>query len=179
MGDDIVYGGLGDDSINNDFGAATVFVYNLGDGNDTISTYASGSDDVLELGEGILADDLIVTGQDDDLIIKFKDSEGSIRLTRGFDVIKRIENFKFSDGTVLSHSQVKDIISQQKNASQNIQTTLLSGNTDDSLYLPEINSYDVNVIIQDMSGYAPENGIVLNAFEENRNNADLMTLVNA
>ena len=127
-GDDcncIIIGGKGDDSLCGYGGGDNTYIYNLGDGNDTINDYynkQNKDNDTLEFGEGISVEDIRCDGDGNDLIIWFNNvdsnKEGSIRVkfALGFER-HRIENFKFSDGTVLSFEEIMEIkSSQEKNA---------------------------------------------------------------
>lgn len=116
-GDDLLEGGMGDD----------VYIYNKGDGNDTIlNKYDwmpnTTNNDTLRFGEGISKDDLIVTRvpinkeyeEFGDFVISFKKSDGSITLK---DMLHRdwanenniIQTFEFADGDKLSFIDIKQL----------------------------------------------------------------------
>ena len=116
-GDDLLEGGMGDD----------VYIYNKGDGNDTIlNKYDwmpnTTNNDTLRFGEGISKDDLIVTRvpinkeyeEFGDFVISFKKSDGSITLK---DMLRLdwanenniIQTFEFANGDKLSFSDIKQL----------------------------------------------------------------------
>ena len=116
-GDDLLEGGMGDD----------VYIYNKGDGNDTIlNKYDwmpnTTNNDTLRFGEGISKDDLIVTRvpinkeyeEFGDFVISFKKSDGSITLK---DMLHQdwanenniIQTFEFADGDKLSFIDIKQL----------------------------------------------------------------------
>jgi Ca2+-binding RTX toxin-like protein len=58
FGNDTLYGYAGNDTLNGSIGSDT-YVFNLGDGQDTITDYLSGGDvNVIKFGAGIYPDDL-------------------------------------------------------------------------------------------------------------------------
>ncbi|MBU0631660.1 tandem-95 repeat protein, partial [bacterium] len=108
-GDDKLYGHLGDDT----------YVFNRGDGHDTIYDYGRKGDnysyynagnDTLKFGEGITEDDLNITKYNNDVIIFIKDGntplnelEDSIIIKDWFISNNRIENMVLSDGTEIDY----------------------------------------------------------------------------
>ncbi|MXN66503.1 hypothetical protein GR183_16430 [Stappia sp. GBMRC 2046] len=102
--DDTLEAGLGDDTLNGLDGSDT-YIYNLGDGNDTITDgYRDGIADRLELGAGILTSEVTVvrsTSDLDDVTLQFIDG-GSVRLDEQFygDLERGVEEVAFADGTV-------------------------------------------------------------------------------
>ena len=85
---DILIGGEGDDNLIGDEGDDT-YIYNIGDGNDTIYDYEG--EDIIKFGKGINKEDIIVTKSEvkynsftgskyRDLVISFKKKQGSISL---------------------------------------------------------------------------------------------------
>jgi Ca2+-binding RTX toxin-like protein len=105
-GDDIINAGVGDDIINGNQGD-DIYIYNNGDGNDTINekegnTSAVFGYDKIQFGEGITADDLYFSGDDNKLIIKFKNSAtGSITILNQWNSQYQIETAQFADGSTL------------------------------------------------------------------------------
>ncbi len=100
-GNDILIGGKGNDYLNGGAGNDT-YIFNLGDGNDIIDEQNSNSaNDKIVFGEGITADDIIVTRSGDNMVLKIKDTKDSITIVKQYyDSWYRIENFVFADGTV-------------------------------------------------------------------------------
>ncbi|CUS31830.1 calcium-binding protein [Candidatus Nitrospira nitrificans] len=107
-GNDIIAGGIGNDTLTGGSGDDT-YIYDLGDGIDTISdTAAPGEDNTVEFGAGIAPTDLrLGIGS---LVIKVGTTGDAIHLTH-FDPTNvlgshTIETFRFADGTVLSYDQL-------------------------------------------------------------------------
>jgi VCBS repeat-containing protein len=132
-GNDTIDGGKGDDTLNGGQGDDT-YVYGKGDGKDIIyddykynSRYQyDGGNDTLEFKEGITKDDLIVKFSmgSNDLVIAIKEDGKSfeelndvITIKDWFNTNNRIENFRFSDGTILN---VNGIINLQGTESDDI-----------------------------------------------------------
>ncbi|MBI5568598.1 MAG: hypothetical protein HY914_01500 [Desulfomonile tiedjei] len=109
-GDDIIAAGPGDDIIEggsgNDF-----YVFNLGDGVDTIRDGAApGAGNVVAFGLGISTADLTLSVDANTLLLKIGSTGETLRL-EGFDPndpanTMPVETFTFSDGTVLDASQL-------------------------------------------------------------------------
>ena len=103
-GDDRIVGGTGDDTLFGGPGADT-YVYNVGNGVDTIADPTSGGSNTLEFGPGISLDALTLgLGS---LLVRVGDSGGALRLNT-FDPgnplgPRDIDRYVFADGTVLSH----------------------------------------------------------------------------
>ena len=109
-----IIGGKGNDSITGGLGSDT-YVFALGDGQDTISESRSANAaqlDVLELGAGISASDLIVRSNGYDLSIRFQNSPSdNIRFSSWYNwnpsappvnPAQQIEIVRFVDGSELS-----------------------------------------------------------------------------
>ncbi|KGJ88617.1 calcium-binding protein [Colwellia psychrerythraea] len=88
VGNDSVYGGKGDDA----------YLYNLGDGNDTINDY-SGSD-ILRFGAGITVDNISVSAENTDMLITLSDGQVITIANWNHSNNSRIEQFEFADGTI-------------------------------------------------------------------------------
>ncbi len=107
-GDDVLIGGPGDDVVRGHGGNDT-YIYNLGDGNDTITDYQDadwGAPDTLIFGEGIAASDLRfsrVTSDWDDIRISFANAPGSIVINDQHWGDGGIELVKFADDTTWTH----------------------------------------------------------------------------
>ncbi len=107
-GDDTLGGGTGNDTLQGGSGADT-YVYGLGDGDDVLydSSYDSSPDEILVLGQGITAADLVFTrstADADDLIVTFAAFAGSIVLDEQYKN-SGIEIIRFFDGTTLTEAQ--------------------------------------------------------------------------
>lgn len=121
-GDDALNGGRGDDTLSGREGNDT-YIYNLGDGNDTI--IESTGADVLRFGAGITAESIIVAREGSSLIIKHNGS--NIKLLNVTDywagevnpnnIIERIE---FDDGEVWDFEQLKKLAGRGSKLNDNI-----------------------------------------------------------
>ncbi len=112
QGNDVLRGGRGDDT----------YFFGLGSGNDTIENCeyfpASGDEkghDVLVFGDGIALDSLqfqgIKTYEGHHLLIRIRDTGETLRLNRFLEGEPyQIEEFIFSDGTVLSSTEVSQVM---------------------------------------------------------------------
>ncbi|MBU2588384.1 MAG: hypothetical protein KJ872_09750 [Alphaproteobacteria bacterium] len=110
---DILAGGPGDDLLRGGEGNDT-YIYNLGDGDDTIAEWVAyyGSFDTLQFGAGIVADDLRFAVSGENYIVTFDGSAGSITLNsqrtggRAGGVEGGVNEFRFTDGTVWNRAQI-------------------------------------------------------------------------
>ncbi len=121
----------GNDYIWDDQGGDDTYIYNLGDGHDTINDF--GGVDTIKFGEGITKDNLLlIRHTNGNLYINFVNVQeeymnGSISIEGYFnDSNKRIEKFEFANGSVLS--DIDSLISK------------LAGEeyADNFMYLPEV-----------------------------------------
>lgn len=122
-GSGLIVGGAGDDQINSQFGDDT-YIYNRGDGNDTISDF--GGVDTVRFGASIVPSDVTARyesrpygapGNDYDLVLDIKGS-GSIRIKDYYGSSDwtgrnrpvpghRVERFVFADGTVWDEQAIR------------------------------------------------------------------------
>uniref|UniRef100_UPI002609BFB5 calcium-binding protein n=1 Tax=uncultured Campylobacter sp. TaxID=218934 RepID=UPI002609BFB5 len=122
-GNDTLIGGKDGDILNGGYGDDT-YIFNKGDGNDTITD--NQGTDTIKFGEGINREDLIVkrvarmndrTGRKEysDIVIFFKNSSNdSITMQNVIDSNKNrdnniIENFEFANGEKLSFEDIKQL----------------------------------------------------------------------
>ncbi|HSH96827.1 MAG: calcium-binding protein [Methylophilaceae bacterium] len=110
-GNDTIFGSLGQDTLEgnagNDYlsggGASDTYLFNLGDGQDTISNYddlATTSIDTLKFGTGIAASDVTVGVSGDDLILSIGASTDQVTLQSwNIDQKYRHQQVVFADGT--------------------------------------------------------------------------------
>ncbi|GAB58547.1 hypothetical protein RNAN_1520 [Rheinheimera nanhaiensis E407-8] len=106
-GNDTIYGGFGDDT----------YIFNLGDGADVIIERRQGeaysnveaSNDTLQFGEGIAADDLMFIRSGSDLLIRHSNGTDSIRVQNWFagSAHYQLNLLTFADGTELTAAQVE------------------------------------------------------------------------
>ena len=143
---EIIYGGKGDDLLNGGYGDDT-YIFNLGDGNDTINEYnTSSSSDRIVFGEGISADDIRIDRDNYDMILSVGDNGDSIRIIDFFDrrwgYDYRIESFIFADGTEKTMSDYENAsltitgsgIIKDYNDFGNHDSTLIGSDEDDEIY---------------------------------------------
>ncbi len=108
LGSDVLNGGQGDDYLDGSYGNDT-YVFKLGDGQDIIKDI-SGSD-TLDLSD-FLFDDLIVTKQSGNLVIKFKSDtaeQNSITIQNWDNPAYQIEKIVLAD-TIINNIQLTNII---------------------------------------------------------------------
>lgn len=130
-GNDTLIGGTGDDYLNGGNGN-DIYVYNLGDGKDTIEespdlirSYAE--DDKLQFGEGISSEDLRLFYSGDDLVVTFASEllkpeiENQILIKNWYrqnpyskDYPDRLNTFVFADGTMLDIQGIFALMSTQE-----------------------------------------------------------------
>ena len=119
-GDDVLIGGKGNDSLSGEEGADT-YIFGKGDGNDTI--YADGND-IVKFKERITKDDILITRDYNDLMIKFKNSDDSIKISNMLygdrddvdDNSEGIKAIEFSDGSSLSLEDIRKIVLADKDS---------------------------------------------------------------
>ncbi|MBJ3591097.1 hypothetical protein JGC56_08045 [Salmonella enterica subsp. enterica serovar Saintpaul] len=102
VGDDLISGGTGNDTLKGYYGSDT-YLFNAGDGQDTITEgYShSGEVDTLRFGEGLLAENATVQRSGNNLVIGFKDRDDRVTITsHATDWRSQVEKIVFADGTV-------------------------------------------------------------------------------
>lgn len=113
-GDDVLEGGAGNDLLTGSDGSDT-YVFNLGDGMDTIDNtdFSQNSTDTLQFGTGINETNILVSRAGDDLQITITENSDSIRIqgyysTGIFD--KKIDTIIFDNGVVWNQTQLENLI---------------------------------------------------------------------
>lgn len=192
-GNDTIKGGVGNDFINGDTGSDT-YLFNLGDGNDTIvdtSAYGSLDRDTLILGAGnntliggIGSDNLNGGAGSDTYVFKIGDgidtitdwsqygSSDSDTITFGEGITKEDICFIMNNGNLLIGYSQNDTINVQY--AQNTQAQIEQFTLSDGNYLT---SNDINVIIQSMNAYATDYGMSITSLDAVKSNQDLMNIV--
>ena len=107
---DIFEGGSGNDTLCGGEGSDT-YLFNKGDGQDTISEYdhSGGDIDTIKTGPGITKDDILITRKDYNLVFEIKGTKDSITVENwygGGDCCK-IESLLFSDGTSMTQAEIE------------------------------------------------------------------------
>ena len=103
-GNDVLYGGYGNDSLLGGKGNDT-YIYNLGDGFDTISETAN--EDSIAFGPSISFDKLAFRSDGYHLIISLKGVSDIIKISDFFKGINyKVENLNFADGSSIKLSEI-------------------------------------------------------------------------
>ena len=110
-GDDILIGGAGDDALYGGTGNDT-YIFNLGDGNDTINEQnANSENDRILFGEGISARSLYASRSGNDLVMSILGTDDTITITNHFSSVGyAVENFELSDGQAITNVQLNQLI---------------------------------------------------------------------
>ncbi|BAM91984.1 putative calcium binding hemolysin protein [Bradyrhizobium oligotrophicum S58] len=131
-GNDTLTGGAGNDTLDGGSGSDT-YIYNAGDGNDTITdnTAFDGSNDRLVLGAGLTPANLVISRSGSDVTLSFSDQAGSIRMV-AFDSGANVglEQVAFGDGTVWSKQQLESAYIAQQMAAGATSITGFDQNND-------------------------------------------------
>jgi Ca2+-binding RTX toxin-like protein len=112
LGGNTYRGGTGNDQLRGTMGNDT-YLFDLGDGNDTIveeSLGYGGVTDKLVFGSGIAAADISVTRVGNDLLLRHSNGSDSVRVQGWYDttssLAKKLERVEFADGTVWTGSEL-------------------------------------------------------------------------
>ena len=152
-GDDYLYGGNGNDTLiggaGNDYldggSGSDTYVFGKGFGQDTIDNQdlSTGRKDIIRFTDSITADMLNFTRNDNDLLIKVKDSSDQVTVRYYFKSEDsgdyRIDEIHFDNGQVLDVAAVKELVQQPTDGSDDLYayqsgSTLNGGLGDDTLY---------------------------------------------
>ncbi|MDD5160522.1 MAG: calcium-binding protein [Sulfuricurvum sp.] len=120
FGSDTLNGGIGNDALNGDAGDDT-YVFNRGDGKDALNdnyySWNNAGNDTLTLGEGIIKSDLLFKQEGYSLTIAlreegktFDEVSDKIHISDWFKVNNNIETIQFSDGTMMSASEIAGMV---------------------------------------------------------------------
>ena len=120
-GDDTIVGGIGDDTLSGGYGRDT-YIYNLGDGADTINE--TRGNDIIKFGEGISQSDLTFTQEGNNLKIWIGNDPYQSILINNFysNVNNQVEKLQFFDGSTFNLS-TQGITLQQTNADDTVNGT--------------------------------------------------------
>lgn len=115
-GNDILEGQKGNDELNGGLGNDT-YIFNPGDGQDTITDYdpTVGNTDVLRLGAGIAASDVSLRRRGVDLELSLVNTADRLRITDWFrneNTDNQVETIRFADGSQWDVSAIKNLALQ-------------------------------------------------------------------
>ena len=132
-GNDTLIGGKGNDRLEGSYGDDT-YIWNLGDGFDTIYDYNGGNtdNDTIKFGEGISFEDLSFERDGNSLIIYVNnDRTQGIKIQDHYSSYSQVEKLEFADGTIVETSSVS--IVEPEEPSENAGQTISGTNDDDIL----------------------------------------------
>jgi len=124
-GADTINGGAGNDILDGGTGNDT-YLFGKNSGHDVINSadYTFNKSDVIQLDAGIVAADIRLSRNANDLLITLNDSVATIKVTNFFfnDAASgyRIDKIKFSDNTVWDINYIKSTVLQSSDTSDNI-----------------------------------------------------------
>lgn len=116
-GNDILDGGAGNDYLDGGEGSDT-YLFGIGSGNDTISSYdrSVGRFDIVLLSEGLGKEDVQLSRQGNDLMIKLKGHGDTLRVSYFFNQDAaggyQIDQIQFAGGQSWSLEEIKQIVMQ-------------------------------------------------------------------
>ena len=113
-GNDILVGGIGDDILDGGDGT-DIYVYNRGDGNDTIDSWdmsAGHIGDKIVFGEGIKPEDIQIDRVSDNMVLTDKATGQAITVLHAYNGQSRyVERIEFADGTGWGLDELKQALS--------------------------------------------------------------------
>ena len=133
-GNDTLIGGKGNDRLEGSYGD-DIYIWNLGDGFDTIYDYNGGNtdNDTIKFGEGISFEDLLFERDGNDLVIYVNnDKTQGITIQNYYSGYSQVEKLEFADGTIVETSSVS--IVEPEEPSENAGQTI-SGTSDDDILI--------------------------------------------
>ena len=146
-GNDILVGGTGNDWLSGDYGN-DIYIFNKGDGNDTIKDYemssASGKSDRIVFGEGINPDDVRLERVENDLVIRYTEKD-SVTVKDAYhygDGRSFVENIEFADGTKYDSRKI-NVLAHERYGTTGKDTLYGYGNE---------SGYDTNEVIHGLGG---------------------------
>jgi Ca2+-binding RTX toxin-like protein len=169
-GNDVIVGGAGSDYLRGD-GGNDVYIWNLGDGNDTIHDYtsytvSSGETGVLKLGEGVAPANVELTRVGNDAVFIIGETGERVTVENWYQHVDiQLSQVEFADGTVWTRDQINAMSPVFRGTSGNDTITgsssndiLICGAGNDELYgsggndIYRWNIGDGNDLIVDNSG---------------------------
>ncbi len=136
----VITGGLGNDYLAGGSGNDT-YLFNLGDGQDTIEEVFGGSDNTLQFGAGIVASDVKIRNVNGDLILSLNGTADQLTVKAYFAApfAPTLGQIKFAGGAIWTPSY---LLNQQMSGTNESQTILGSGGAD---YIDALGGDDVVV----------------------------------
>jgi len=142
-GNDLLQGDSGNDVLDGGAGS-DIYLFNVGDGQDTINNYdvSAGRFDVLQLGEGITPGDVTARRQGNSLILSFANGTDQITVTNYFSADGtggyQLDQIRFADETVWDVETVKTLVLAPTSGKDTLQgyasdDVLAGGDGDDTL----------------------------------------------
>lgn len=142
--DDMLNGGAGNDTLDGGVGSDT-YVFNAGDGQDTINNYDAGASrlDVLSFGPDIDPADVTARRVDNNLVLTFAGSDDKVAVTNYFvgdgAGAYRLDEIRFADATVWDVAAVKALVLAPTSSADILRgyetdDTLRGGDGNDTLY---------------------------------------------
>jgi Ca2+-binding RTX toxin-like protein len=136
-GDDLLAGGTGDDALEGGTGSDT-YLYNDGDGHDTITnsaTDSAASYDKLQFGPGLKLADFELLREGYDILFKKKDGTGSVKLRDWFyNANRKLDEIVFEDGTSLDVEAVETLVEVRGTGGNDTMGNSSYFNTNDRFY---------------------------------------------
>ncbi|MEO8079976.1 MAG: calcium-binding protein [Caldimonas sp.] len=130
-------GGAGNDSLDGGAGNDT-YLFGRGSGNDTISALdtGGGKNDTLLLGAGIVASDIVLTREGDDLLVTIRGASDSIRVLEHFSVTPgfQIDQIRFADNTTWNFATILGQLGGNVIYGSAGDDYLLAGGANDTIY---------------------------------------------
>ncbi|UZA59054.1 hypothetical protein LP116_09975 [Moraxella bovis] len=121
-GNDTLIGGAGNDRLEGGEGNNT-YVFSLGDGKDTIYSHYQNKHDIIEFTQDIHADKVLIKRDYNNLVISYSEQD-QITVERFFGdnglTTNRINQVKFTDGTIWTADDIKSLIAQGTSHNDNI-----------------------------------------------------------
>ncbi len=145
QGNDLIAGGLGDDTLEGDAGS-DIYLYNLGDGNDTLmETYGAGDTNILSFGAGITPGSIELSANADGYQLEFGNGEHlQLKVPGGIPSIgnmyivgdpgqeTNLQRLEFADGNTLTW---QDLLNRGFKQSSTIDGATVQGtNLNDRLF---------------------------------------------
>lgn len=115
-GNDVLVGGVGDDILYGGNGFDT-YLFDVGDGHDSVQSDAVGGADTLVFGEGIMASEITRSRDNEDLLLTHSNGTDSVRF-RAWFTLERYQSgtVNFNDGTIWDSETLNTLTSNSNDA---------------------------------------------------------------